>query len=268
MPRSICSPRRATSAPACATSPPPSACARAPSTTTSPARTRCSTRCWPRTSTASSNGWRRSRASAADGRALLEQLAIATLDGFAEPREQKLFRILMSDGIRLAKVGRINLYERMSSGRERLHDLLRRLIREGWLRRADVERPGPGVLQPAVDVAAAARHRRRPADDPAAACVRPPARRRSSCGAPPRRPRGRRAVPSPRPPGRARTRRRRDHPGVPSCFVSPLRLFVAAAGRRGRGADATGDAAPPADAAAVAVSTVAVEQRRSPASSA
>ena len=39
----------------------------------------------------------------ADGRALLLRLATATLDGFVEPREQKLFRILMSDGIRLAK---------------------------------------------------------------------------------------------------------------------------------------------------------------------
>ena len=44
----------------------------------------------------------------------------------------------MSDGIRLAKSGRINLYERMSHSRERLHDILRRLIRDGWLRRADV----------------------------------------------------------------------------------------------------------------------------------
>ena len=84
----------------------------------------------------------------ASGRALLEQFAITTLDGFVEPREQKLFRILMSDGIRLAKVGRINLYERMSSGREHLHDLLQRLIRQGWLRRADVNVLGLAFFSP------------------------------------------------------------------------------------------------------------------------
>jgi len=72
-----------------------------------------------------------------DGRAVLVRLATATLGGYVEPRQQKLFRILTSDGIRLAKSGRLNLYERMGHSRERLHDILRRLIRDGWLRRAD-----------------------------------------------------------------------------------------------------------------------------------
>ena len=72
-----------------------------------------------------------------DGRAVLEQLAITTLDSFQDPRHQQVFRILMSDGIRLAKTGRINLYERLGHGRERLHDIMRRLIRERWLRAAD-----------------------------------------------------------------------------------------------------------------------------------
>lgn len=84
----------------------------------------------------------------ADGRALLEQFALASLEAFEEPREQKFHRILMSDGIRLAKVGRINLYERMSSGREQLHEMLRRLIREGWLRRADVAVLGIAFFSP------------------------------------------------------------------------------------------------------------------------
>lgn len=85
-----------------------------------------------------------------DGRALLLELAISTLDDFVDPREQKLFRILMSDGIRLAKVGRINLYERMGHGRERLHDIMRRLIREGWLRRADVNMLGIAFISPLI----------------------------------------------------------------------------------------------------------------------
>ena len=45
----------------------------------------------------------------------------------------------MSDGIRLAKDGRINLFERMSCGRSRLHDLMRKLVDGGWLRPADPE---------------------------------------------------------------------------------------------------------------------------------
>ena len=85
-----------------------------------------------------------------DGRTLLEQLAVATLEGFVEPREQKLFRILMSDGVRLAKVGRINLHERMAAGRERLHGILRRLIREGWLRPGDPQLIGIAFISPLI----------------------------------------------------------------------------------------------------------------------
>jgi AcrR family transcriptional regulator len=72
-----------------------------------------------------------------DGRAVLEELAIASLEQFADPRHEMLFRILMSDGLRLARSGRINLFERMGDGRARLNAVLRRLIREGWLREAD-----------------------------------------------------------------------------------------------------------------------------------
>ncbi len=85
-----------------------------------------------------------------DGRAVLEKLAVATLKGFTEPSEQKLFRILMSDGIRLARSGRINLYERMASGRERLQDILQRLIRDGWLRPADPFVLGTAFMSPLI----------------------------------------------------------------------------------------------------------------------
>lgn len=73
-----------------------------------------------------------------DGRAALEQFTLATLENFALPRQQQLFRILMSDGVRLARLGRLNLLERMSNDRGPLHELLRRLIREGWVRNADL----------------------------------------------------------------------------------------------------------------------------------
>ena len=85
-----------------------------------------------------------------DGRTLLMQLAQSTLDSYVEPREEKLFRILMSDGIRLAKVGRLNLHERMGHGRERMLDIMSRLIREGWLRRADVNMLSLAFLSPLI----------------------------------------------------------------------------------------------------------------------
>jgi TetR/AcrR family transcriptional regulator, biofilm operon repressor len=71
-----------------------------------------------------------------DLRRVLEQFATLALDTFCEPRQQKLFRILMSDGVRLAREGRVNLFERQDSGRDRLDELMRRLVREGWLRAA------------------------------------------------------------------------------------------------------------------------------------
>ena len=86
----------------------------------------------------------------ADGRVLLEQLAITTLEAFVEPREQKMFRILMSDGVRMAKLGRFNLYERMASGRVSVAAILERLIREGWLRRADSHLLGITFMSPLV----------------------------------------------------------------------------------------------------------------------
>ena len=72
-----------------------------------------------------------------DAQALLERLAISGLDSFLNPREQLVFRVLMSDGIRLARTGRFNLQERLGSGPERVQALMRRLINEGWLRQAD-----------------------------------------------------------------------------------------------------------------------------------
>jgi AcrR family transcriptional regulator len=75
----------------------------------------------------------------ADIRAALEELATLVLDSFCTSRQQKLFRILMSDGMRLAKEGRINLIERMSSGQARLQEQMRRLVRERLLRAADPE---------------------------------------------------------------------------------------------------------------------------------
>ena len=55
------------------------------------------------------------------------------------PRQQQLFRILMSDGMRLAREGRINLLERMGSSRPRFEEFMHRLIEAGSLRDGDPE---------------------------------------------------------------------------------------------------------------------------------
>jgi AcrR family transcriptional regulator len=74
-----------------------------------------------------------------DVRAALEELAAAILQNYAQPRQQRLFRVLLSDGIRLARNGRLNLLERMgSTGRGPIHDLLRRAVRQGVVRDADL----------------------------------------------------------------------------------------------------------------------------------
>lgn len=74
-----------------------------------------------------------------DVRSALERLALIALDTFCAPRQEKVFRILMSDGLRLAKDGRINLLERLTTSRTRMQALMRRLVRNGWLREADPE---------------------------------------------------------------------------------------------------------------------------------
>jgi AcrR family transcriptional regulator len=76
---------------------------------------------------------------AADGRELLERLAEFALNRFVQPRQEQLFRILMSDGMRLAREGRINLLERMGSSRQEMQEIMRRLMAAGFLREADPE---------------------------------------------------------------------------------------------------------------------------------
>src|SRR5580700_5040776 len=59
-----------------------------------------------------------------DVRVTLTRLAVLTLEHFVTPHQQQLFRIPISDGIRLARDGRINLFERMSGSQARLHELM------------------------------------------------------------------------------------------------------------------------------------------------
>ena len=72
-----------------------------------------------------------------DVRLLLETLALRMLESFRQPRQEQLFRILMADGIRLTREGRLNLIERSSAGHARMRDFFVRLIREGHLHAGD-----------------------------------------------------------------------------------------------------------------------------------
>jgi AcrR family transcriptional regulator len=74
-----------------------------------------------------------------DVRAALEDLTTRILDYFCEPRQQLLFLVLSSDGMRLAKQGRLDLVERMTSDATPFRELMRRLIADGHLKAADPE---------------------------------------------------------------------------------------------------------------------------------
>jgi AcrR family transcriptional regulator len=72
-----------------------------------------------------------------DPRPVLERLVRLSLEDFATPRQQHLFRILMSDGLRLARAGRLNLVDRMGSSHFLVRDTMQRFIDRGWFRDAD-----------------------------------------------------------------------------------------------------------------------------------
>jgi AcrR family transcriptional regulator len=79
------------------------------------------------------------RAPMTDARSVLERLATLVLDTFCAPRQQRLFLVLMSDGMRLAKQGRVDLIERMTSCAAPLYELMRRLVASGALGPQDPE---------------------------------------------------------------------------------------------------------------------------------
>jgi AcrR family transcriptional regulator len=72
-----------------------------------------------------------------DARSVLERLATRILEIFCEPQQQYLFLLMMSDGVRLAKQGKVDLVGRMTSGKAPFKDLIQRLISEGSLRPGD-----------------------------------------------------------------------------------------------------------------------------------
>ena len=69
-----------------------------------------------------------------DARSVLERLTTRVLEIFCEPRRQYLYLLMMSDGMRLAKAGEVDLTARMSGGSAPFKGLIQRLISEGSLR--------------------------------------------------------------------------------------------------------------------------------------
>jgi AcrR family transcriptional regulator len=74
-----------------------------------------------------------------DVRTTLTSLALWVVKQSVEPRQQQLFRIFLSDGVRLARDGRIHLLASVSTRYTTLQALMRRFVRSGALRRADPE---------------------------------------------------------------------------------------------------------------------------------
>lgn len=61
-----------------------------------------------------------------------------------------MFRILLSEGVRMARLRRVNLSERITSGRVGVAAILQRLTRDGWLRKADPRLLGVAFMSPLV----------------------------------------------------------------------------------------------------------------------
>jgi AcrR family transcriptional regulator len=72
-----------------------------------------------------------------DVRSVLESLTVRVLDFFCDPRQQRMFLLMSCDGMRLAKQGRLDLIQRMTDDSTPLHELMRQLIAEGWVRKAE-----------------------------------------------------------------------------------------------------------------------------------
>jgi AcrR family transcriptional regulator len=83
-----------------------------------------------------------------DLRSTLERLTTIILEYFCDPRQERLFRISMSDGLRLARQGRFDLMEQMTHAANPFHALMRRLVAEGQLRDGNPEVLAMGFLGP------------------------------------------------------------------------------------------------------------------------
>ncbi len=69
--------------------------------------------------------------------AYLERILLLTLEKFALLKERKRFKVLLTDGVRLAQEGKVNYFERTAALREPMLRVFASLMDRGYLRRQD-----------------------------------------------------------------------------------------------------------------------------------
>jgi AcrR family transcriptional regulator len=79
---------------------------------------------------------------------VFEKALSLAVERFATLKERKRFRLIMSDGMRLAVSGKMNLLERVGAPRAAVLRILSRLMEEGRLRKADPEHLALELIAP------------------------------------------------------------------------------------------------------------------------
>lgn len=82
--------------------------------------------------------------------AYLERVLVATLEKFTILKERKRFRVMLSDGVRLAHEGKVNFFERTAAVREPMLQLFASLMERGLLRRQDPMLVGMMFMAPVL----------------------------------------------------------------------------------------------------------------------
>ncbi len=79
---------------------------------------------------------------------LLERFVLAALDKFVTLRERKRFRIMLTEGVRLAQSGKMNYFEKMAPMRQPMIDFVAQLMDAGVLARRDPQLAGMLLMAP------------------------------------------------------------------------------------------------------------------------
>ena len=82
--------------------------------------------------------------------AYLERVLVATLEKFTIIKERKRFRVMLSDGVRLAHEGKVNFFDRTAAVREPMLQLFASLMERGLLRRQDPMLTGMLFMAPVL----------------------------------------------------------------------------------------------------------------------
>lgn len=88
--------------------------------------------------------------SAQDLPAYLERILVLTLEKFAILKERKRFKVMLTDGVRLAQEGKVNYFERTASLREPMLHVFASLMDRGYLRRQDPMQVGMLFIAPVL----------------------------------------------------------------------------------------------------------------------